>query len=111
MSAVLHETDGAPFLDIDFQRYAPVARPVVVWSQETIPAPAEPDELLLVWRTMTEAARIIWRGIGVALYITALRASDWCEDNILRSLKTSWAFAGIGWGGFIGISLLHIFTR
>jgi hypothetical protein len=109
MSAVLHEIDGAPFLD--FQRYAPAPKPVVVWSQETIPAPAEPDELALVWQTMRTAAGIIWRGIGIALYITALRAANWCEDNILRSLSASWALAGLGWGGFVGISIIQYFAR
>lgn len=108
-TATLQAIDGAPFL-LDFQRYAPAPKPMVVWSQPSVPA-AEPDELTHVLNTMREAAGIIWRGIGISLYITALRATSWCEEHILHSLTTSWAVAGTGWAAFIGISFIHVLTR
>jgi hypothetical protein len=84
---------------IDFSRYAPdVKRPTA--------APAETDELAQSIEIIKDCCTIIGQCLLIAGSVIAHRTRSFF-DRFLRSLHASWTVAGFGWGGFVGLFLIH----
>lgn len=96
---------------LDFSRYAPARRPVLVWDQ---PEAAHPDELIQTARVIRAACGLIGHCLSVAAGIVRRRLMlrlRILSARLTGSLAAAWTLAGIGWGGFVGFPILFYFMR
>jgi hypothetical protein len=83
---------------IDFSRYAP--RRDASQAQET-------GELAQALHIIGNCLTIIGQCLAIAGSVIVHRARTWFFEIFLQSLRASWTAAGIGWGGFVGLFLMH----
>lgn len=99
---------GGAFQDLDFARYAPQGPRLVASQPNRPPLPGELGQLFAVIRN---ASALICVSLRIAAGIVWRRFREWFEDNVLHSLTAAWAIAGLGWGGFILLSIACYIAR
>jgi hypothetical protein len=95
--------------------------PAIAYGRPVLIAPAPQacdvptdDGLEDVLKLLGQAFFCLRCGLGMAAAILRRRTVQWFEDRyrrIMGSLSVAWGTAGLGWGGFLGASVLLIITR
>lgn len=85
----------------------PRPRPQLAWDNSQL---QQCDDLALAVATLKNSVRFVHVALRVVVTI-ALQQARARFHRFMQSLIVSWAFAGLGWGGFIGLAATLFLAR
>lgn len=84
------------------------SEPRLIWDN---PAPPSADELARLGKVIRTSLWVALVCARVSIAIICQRIIGWCDRHILKSLRSAWAIAAVGWGMTALIPFLFFLMR